>query len=219
MYNQFFSSNDDDLFGETAKQKDETRKPIGPHGFFGDDELEKLLAESNQDDSEYFSQVRVKSRIINSIMSSTGEFTNALDSGHRSVFDALNQITNGHFAKRIYADALEDAIIRRMVVLDFFNDINKVKDSEIFAFASKKFKLNVDSSFFTTYIGSVAEMLTFSIEYNISIYMSLCEELGRTPIASIVDREPQLADHAVINYNHYILKHFEAIRLELGLDS
>jgi hypothetical protein len=215
MYNQFHSSNDDDLFGETAKQKD--KKQIPNPGFFGDEEFEKLLAESQESPS--FSEIRVKSRIVNSITSSSAEFINSLESGHRSVFDALNQLTNGDFAKRIYADALEDAIVRRMVVLHFLNDLDELKENHLLMEASKKLNLNIDSHFFKIHISSLAEMISFSIEYNVSIYVTLCEQIGRTPIQSIVERSPQIADHAVMNYNHYILKHFEAIRLELGLDS
>lgn len=219
MYNSSISDNDDDLFAP----KQETSSTSSTTNFTPNvDSLTKELEDLfDKNKSSFSNQIIFKAKLFSFINQSSSSFLTSLDSGSRSLFNMLNEITAGTFGKRYYADVLEETISRTMLIHHFFHLIMTSTSDEhkkVFEFLSNKLNVQLDSHFFTTYVSSFMEVMDFKIEYNTSIYLSLCAQIERTPLDYIVNRTVSQIDSALINYDLYIEKYFLSIRSELGME-
>lgn len=212
MYNDFLSQNDDDLFSDSKSTEKQSSKPT-------DNllkEIEELLSKTS--DKEFFSQVEIRSKIVNSFNDSANRYIYSTDSYNRSLFDELNNITNGLFAYRVYADILEESLTRRLVIFDFLKLLASAKDERLMKFLTKNLNLTIDEHFVKTYIVSSQEMLDYIIRYNIDIYTNVCQKIQRTPQQAILDRNLDDIDLSLINSDEYINKYFSVLRVEMGFD-
>ena len=211
MYNEFMSSNDDDLFDSSSSPKQNSKSA---DDLFKD--IEKMLTEKSS--SDFFDEIETTSRVINSINDSSCRYIFSNDSYNRSLFDELNTLTNGSFSYRVYADILEESLIKRIVVLDFLKLLSSNKDERLMKFLAEKVKVNVNFHFMNTYVTSALEVLDFVIRYNIDIYSKVCQKIGRTPLQPIVDRDLDNVDLNILDSDQYINKYFSVIRNEMGFD-
>lgn len=212
MYNDFLSQNDDDLFSDSKSTEKQSSKPTD--NLFK--EIEELLSKTS--DKEFFSQVEIRSKIVNSFNDSANRYIYSTDSYNRSLFDELNNITNGMFAYRVYADILEESLTRRLVIFDFLKLLASAKDERLMKFLTKNLNLTIDEHFVKTYIVSSQEMLDYIIRYNIDIYTNVCQKIQRTPQQAILDRNLDDIDLSLINSDEYINKYFSVLRVEMGFD-
>jgi hypothetical protein len=218
MYNNFISSNDDDLFNKEEKPKDNS-STINSLS-----DLTKTLEDAFEKETSYFVAIKFKNKIFSSLISSADEYINNTGAHNRSIFDVLNKLTNGEFGRTLYADILEEQIVRKIVVHSFFSDIYSLKDKDLASEVSDSIKLSkfvniiCSDDFFQTYILSMTEMLDHSIAYNIDTYIRLCESINRTPIEDIVTRNILSSDNLspLTNFDTYLDKQFSAIRIQLG---
>jgi hypothetical protein len=214
MYNEFLSDNDDDLFEpkpQTApKQRSSTQPSVD--SIFKD--VEQLLSSEKESPNSFI----FRSKLANALYESCNNYINELNSLNRSIFDALNIVTQGSFQYQVYADALEEAISRRLVMREFIGSLNKAADTNILTYLSSKMKINIDTKFFNTYLVSMLEMMDHVIDYNISIYIKVCEKIGRTPLPAILNKDNSQTDMLVSQSGSYINKSFAYIRNELGMD-
>jgi hypothetical protein len=204
------SSNDDDLFSSESSSKE---SPKSSDEIFKD--IEKMLKDKP---SDFFNEVEITSRIVNSFNDSANRYIFATDSYNRSIFDELNSITSGKFSYRVYADILEESLARRFIVFDFLKILASAKDERLLKFFTQKMKLNIDSRFVNTYVTSLIEMLNFAIDYNIEIYIKVCQKIDRTPLQPIIDRDIDNVDLNLLDSDQYINKYFSVIRTEIGFD-
>lgn len=211
MYNDYLSSNDDDLFEKKSDPKPDSSNQ-NVNSFIK--EIEDLFKSDNKE--AFFSDINFKSKFFNSLTDSTNSYIYNIDSYQRSLFDSLNRMTNGLFAKQVYADILEESISRRLVVFEFVNLLASSQNDKIIQFLSEKMDINLDSRFYNIYLNSMLDIMNFVIDYSISIYTSLCPLIDRTPVQSIVNRSPNDIDSAIFSSDTYINKHLAVIRSEIG---
>lgn len=211
MYNEFLSGNDDDLF-----QKPSNPKPDSSSNF---DSLIKELEDSLKlDKDQFYTDVNFKSKLFNALVDSTNVYINNITSFDRTTFDTLNTLTNGLYSRQLYANVLEEAIARKLLIHDFLTVFVSNKNDKIIKFLSQKMNVNIDSRFYEIYVSSMLEMLDTIINYNISMYVSLCEKINKTPIQNILDRDINDIDFAIFSSDTYINTHFSVIRSEMGFE-
>ena len=210
MYNDFIASDDDDLFAEPAVSQSATANKT-TNDFTKD--LEDLLKETFT-----VSDISFKSKFVNAFNDSANSYTFNLGSLDRSIYDELNRITQGSFSYRYYADTLEEMISKRIVIHDFLSTLLNAKNEKVLSFLAEKMKVTLDTQFFSTYVSSMQDMLSFVINYNLNIYTYVCQKIDRMPLESLVNRNADDIDPVLFNSNHYFDKHFSAIRSEIGIE-
>lgn len=204
------SSNDDDLFSpsKSSSKKEHTNSLA--------DDVERILKETS--DGKIDSTL-VRARLAHALYDTASNFVFNVDSHQRTLFNALNTLTNNTYAYNFYADVLEESIAKRMVVYDFLGSVkSSASNTKILSFLANKMDINVDSFFFNTYVHSMYEMLDFIINYNISLYLKICEYLNRTPVHSIVNRDVDSLDPKIMNSDDYIINSFSSIRKSFGYE-
>jgi hypothetical protein len=214
MYSDFLSDNDDDLFEPKPQTANKPKSSAAPSvdSIFKD--VESLLSTEKQSYNSFI----FKSKLANTLYEACNDYINELNSYNRSIFDALNSITQGLFQYQFYADTLEESIARRLVMREFVGSLNKSADSNILGYLSDRMKITIDTQFFNTYVVSLLEMLEHAIDYNTSIYIKVCEKINRTPMPSILAKDTSQTDMLVSQSGSYINKKFAYIRQELGMD-
>lgn len=210
MYNEFISSNDDDLFAEPKDNQSASASKTS-NDFAKD--LEDLLK-----DTLAVSDISFKSKFVNAFNDSASAYIFNLSSLDRSIYDELNKLTQGAFSYRYYADTLEEGIAKRIIVHDFLSTLLNAKNEKVLKFLAEKMKVTLDTQFFTTYVISMQEIMSHVIDYSIQIYCFVCQKINRTPLEGLINRNADAIDPVLFNSNHYFDKHFSAIRSEMGLD-
>jgi len=212
-YNEFISQSDDDLFEDTSKQvRQESSAPT--------EELLKGIEELLSKDSQqtYASQLHLQSRLINSINDSANRYVHMNENAfQRSIFDQLNLLTNGVFAYRVYADVLEESIIKRVIVFDFLKIVASL-DEDFKNVLNDDLKNVFNEHMIKTYVVSMQEILDYAIRYQIDVYKVVCQKIERTPQKFVVDRDIESVDLNILSYENYVNKYFSILRLEMGFE-
>lgn len=222
MYNSNISDNDDDLFApkqsENTSTSSKTSSSFSPNIDSLTKELEDLFQEGK---SSFFNQLNVKSKFVAFLNHTSHTFLLNISSGQRTIFNALNHMTGGVFGKNYYADYLEEIIARSILIHNFLfviSSADKNEYSRVLDLLSKKMKIDFDADFIQMHIIPFVEILDYKIEYNISIYTTLCSQLDRTPLDCLVSRTISGIDSSLLDYDHYALKYFASIRSEIGME-
>lgn len=220
-----FYDNDDDLFEDTTSSP----PPSAFHNVFShssdntdnekDQEFDSLI-ESTKD---YYKSKQIgsdsfllRTGIITSFYEVSNRYVYETDSLGRSVFSKLNELTNGLYGKELYANVLEETIIKRLSILDFLNSILSSDNTKSFKLAAKHLKIEIDDSFLRIYFGSLSKVMAHAIDRNIDIYQKLCEQINRVPMKAVVDKDIDMIDIQMFSSNSYINRSFESIRDSLG---
>lgn len=209
MYSDI-SSNDDDLFSpsQSSSKKDQASSLVN--------DVEKILKETSEGKID---ATLVRAKLAHALYDTSNNFVFGIDSFQRTIFNVLNQLTNNAYAYNFYADVLEESIAKRIVIYDFLTSITKsASNDKILSFLADKMDVNIDSFFFNTYVYSMGEMLDFIINYNIEIYTKVCNQVGRSPIQSIVSRDVNALDPKLMNSDDFVISSFAAIRKSLGFE-
>ena len=209
MYSDI-SSNDDDLFSpsKSSSKKEQTSSLAN--------DVEKILKETSEGKID---ATLVRAKLAHALYDTSNHFVFSVDSYQRTVFNVLNHLTNNTYAYNFYADVLEESIAKRIVIFDFLSSITKSASNEkILSFLADKMDINIDSFFFNTYVNSMGQMLDFIINYNIDIYVKICQHVGRPPVESIVSRNVDALDPKLMNSDEFIIGSFAAIRKSLGFE-
>jgi hypothetical protein len=204
------SNNDDDLFAESTSSSTISNENISSSELNIDNLLSSLDVNLDNIDSMLF-----RARIVTTLIDTSNKFIYETNSYNRSIFNTLNSLTNGEFQYTLYAETLEESIFRRVLILEFLNSCTDQMDEKILSLLSKATNTTIDSKFINTYIVAMKNILVFSIDYNISVYHTLCEKINRQPI----DFDIELNSHIVesyINSSSYINSVFTNIRKSLG---
>ena len=214
MYSDFLSNNDDDLFDPKPQTTSKPTSSSGPSVDSVFKDVENLFSSEKQSSNS----LRFKSKLANTLYEACNDYINQLNSYNRSIFDALNILTEGQFQYQLYADTLEESIARRLVMREFVGSINQTAGTDILNYLSTKMKIAIDTQFFNTYVISLLEVLEHAIDYNIAIYIKVCERIDRTPMPAILSKDTSETDMLVSQSGSYINKKFAYIRQELGMD-
>jgi len=137
---------------------------------------------------------------------------------NRSIFNTLNQLTDGSFQYNLYADVLEESIIRRLIILDFvdgivFSDNDHERALEKIG---KVLNINIDERFIRTDFVSFHRLLTSSIDYNIEVYKSVCSHINREPSSFVIEKNISDASYMTLSSDSYINSIFSNMRRSFG---
>ena len=214
-----YSDNDDDLFQEPSPQSPSFHNVFSNSTFTKDEELGSLI-ESTKDyaknkgiGSNIF---MLRTGIITSFYEVTNRFVFETDSLSRSIFNALNTLSNGKYASDLYADVLEESIAKRFSIIEFLNTIIHADNTKSFELAAKHLNITLDDSFIRIYFGSMLKLMNHAIDRNIDIYQKLCEQINRVPMKAIIDKDHSSIDIRSFSSNAYINQSFQSIRESLG---
>lgn len=178
-----FSDNDDDLFEESTSSSTDSQSSSTTS-----EEIKSLLESIDISDIGQIDQMFKRSKIALALYNGSNTFTYTTESFNKTVFNTLNSLTNNVFQYHLFADILEETIIKRMILLTFSKDI--LEESSDMNLDKIKEALNVefDQRYVSTYFGSYSKITDFVINYNIYIYTKICQEIGREPLTDIIER-------------------------------
>lgn len=216
-----YSDNDDDLFQEPSSQAQSPsfHNVFSNTNFAKDEELESLI-ESTKDYAKNkgvgSSGFMLRTGVVTSFYEVTNRFIFETDSLSRSIFNALNTLSDGKYANDLYADTLEESIAKRFAIIEFLNAIITADNTKSFELAAKHLNITLDDSFIRIYFGSMHKLMTHAINRNIDIYQKLCEQINRVPMKAIIDKDYSSIDVRSFSSNAYINQSFQSIRESLG---
>lgn len=216
-----YSDNDDDLFQEPSSQPNTPsfHNVFSNSNFTKDEELESLI-ESTKDYAKNkgvgSNSFMLRTGVITSFYEVTNRFVFETDSLNRSIFNALNTLSDGKYASDLYADVLEESIAKRFSIIEFLNAMIHADNTKSFELAAKHLNINLDDSFVRIYFGSMHKLMTHTINRNIDVYQKLCEQINRVPMKAIIDKEYSGIDARAFSSNAYINQSFQSIRESLG---
>ena len=212
MYSNI-SSNDDDLFSN--KQEEKTNTSATSANTILDD-LEAYLSKKNPNGLD---SVIVRTKLAHTLYDTANNFIFSIDSYNRTIFNTLNLLTDNKFALNLYADVLEESLAKRLIVFDFLNSVTSSSANEkVISFLSKKLNINVDNFFFNTYVFSAMEMFQSIIDYNLDIYLKVCNLINRQPLNALLEKDSNLIDPLLLDTNAYIFNTFSSIRKSIGYE-
>lgn len=216
MYNNSFSDSDDDLFEESTQ--------VAPNPFINNtssnyssdskdnstsDKIKSLLDSMPEIDGDFKSLI-FRSKLAITFYNGASQFTSNKTSFDRTVFNTLNTLTNGQFQYQLYADQLEEVIVRRTVILDFVEAMIEEADNKALSKLSEMLKINIDSKFINTYFASLAVVMNFTINDQIELYNKVCSFINRTPL-DFTNRLDFIEVSDVTNAGKYISTSFISI--------
>jgi len=215
-----YSDNDDDLFQDI---------PPAPNSFFQEepqtassinDEAVNQLLDSTKDYINSrnlgIDSFKVRTGIPNSFLEACNQFIFRSDTFNRSVFDVLNQYTNGEFSKILYYNFLEESIIKRFSIRYFLHVLVNEPQERLLSSISENLHSTIDQTYLRIYFGSTLKVMDHAINRSIEIYQKLCTELGREPMQAIIDREYSSPSLRTISSSSYILNSFTSLNSSLG---
>jgi hypothetical protein len=212
MTNEFFD-NDDDLFSETSSQSSSI--PLAP-------DVDTFLEQTKDYiDSKGINSGRfaIRTGMITAFYEMSNRFIFDTDALSRSMAASLNRLTNNGFQKELYADVLEESILKRFAIKEFLEAMLSEDTAKNIKLASQKLKLDLDETYIRSYFGSMDKIMTHSIERNIKIYEALCPEINRVPMKSIIDRDYASVDISLFHTGNYIANSFNSIKESLGFNT
>jgi hypothetical protein len=137
----------------------------------------------------------------------------------RTLFSTINRITDNQFQFELYADVLEESILKRFSIKQFLESVLSEETISTIENNSSELKIEIDKLYMNNYFGSMLKIMNHSIERNIQIYEKLCLTINRTPIKQIVDRDYYFVDSFSFNVKDQINSSFSSIKQSLGFNT
>jgi hypothetical protein len=204
------NDNDDDLFN------DQPSKPSDSN--YSD--VQALINSIPEDESETIDAIVNRSRMSLALYHGAHSFIYNTSSYNRSIFNTLNQLTDGMFQYQLYADILEESITRRIIILDFVNTIanahSEEYDEKALKLIGKALKTNIDDRFIRTYFVSFHRLLVSAIDYNVEIYKAVCAHINREPSQFVLDKTTSDLSIMTLSSDSYINSIFANMRNSFG---
>jgi len=212
MYN--IDDNDDDLFDQSSTSSSETKALETDIDSFIDKTKENIDFKGDSVSNFVF-----RTGLSTTLYEACARFVFKSDSLSRTMFDFLNNQTNGRFAQELYANLLEDSLMKRFAIKSFLQEIIDEKNIENIQIVNEKLKVEISPEYFNIYFGSLIKIMNHAINRNIEIYEKLCKEIDRAPIQQIVDRDYTYYDPFIANSTFHISSAFDSIKNSLGFDT
>lgn len=207
------NDNDDDLFQDFSSSSENKTLPNDIDSFI-DQTKENLDAKGLGSKSFMF-----RAGLSTTLYEACARFVFQTDSLNRTVFDHLNTISNGAFAHELYANVLEESLMKRFAIKSFLQEILDETNAEQISIIANDLKINISPEFFNIYFGSLIKILNHAINRSIDIYEKLCVQINRTPIQQIIDRDYSYFDFSVISSSVYVAQAFDSIKKSLGFNT
>jgi len=211
MYN--VNDNDDDLFHDSSF--DTESKPA-------DVDIDSFIDRTKENsDSTYLSSKNFMFRasLSTTLYEACARFIFQTDSLNRTIFDYLNAQTNGTFARELYANVLEESLIKRFTIKSFLETILDETNSENIRVIANDLKVDINPQFINIYFGSLIKIMNHAINRSIDIYEKLCVQINRSPVQQIVDRDYSYFDYTALSSSMHIAQSFDSIKKSLGFNT
>jgi len=214
MINEFYD-NDDDLFAEPSSN---TTSSASTSNSDIDSFLEqtKDYIDSKGIDSTQFA---IRTGIVTTFYEVANRFIFNVETLNRSIITSFNRITNGQFEKELFADVLEESILKRFAIQQFIDSIISEDSIPTIVHNSSKFKFQIDEAYLKSYFGSMNRIMIHAINRNIDIYEKLCVQIDRVPMKTIIDRDYSSIDVSLFSANNYIVNSFNSVKESLGFNT
>jgi len=211
MYN--VNDNDDDLFHDSSF--DTESKPA-------DVDIDSFIDRTKENsDSTYLNSKNFMFRasLSTTLYEACARFIFQTDSLNRTIFDHLNAQTNGTFARELYANVLEESLIKRFTIKSFLETILDETNSENIRVIANDLKVDINPQFINIYFGSLIKIMNHAINRSIDIYEKLCVQINRSPVQQIVDRDYSYFDYTALSSSMHIAQSFDSIKKSLGFNT
>lgn len=207
-----FSDNDDDLFSEPNFSDTNSNLTNTPS-----DEIKSLLESIDSKDLEKIDSMFFRSKVALTLLDGANSYVyDTSNSYNRSIFNTLNFLTNNQFQYNLYADVLEESILRRLIIKDFLEACINNVDTSFLEKLSQLMNINIDDKFLATYFESFLDIMNFVVDDNIQLYVKVCQQANREPMTSIVEKKPDDHSSMIISSNTYMNNVFLNIKHSLG---
>jgi hypothetical protein len=104
----------------------------------------------------------------------------------RSTHHALDEITNGRYSKLYYLYDLEGKIIQRKIILQFLKMMSDTTHED-FEHVKKALNIDLDDLYMISFVGTFYNIVQYTIDSQVQIYLALAKDLGVTPSKDIQD--------------------------------
>lgn len=212
MINDFYD-NDDDLFEEPSPST--TSTPVN-------NDIDSFLEQTKDyidSKGKELNNFAIRTGMATTFYEVSNRFIFNVETLNRSIISSFNRLTNGAFEKELFADVLEESILKRFAVQSFLNSILSEEGMPNIVVNSSKIKLDIDESYLKSYFGSMNKIMIHAINRNIDIYEKLCVQIDRVPMKAIIDRDFNVADISMFTANNYVLNSFNSIKESLGFNT
>lgn len=217
MINDFYE-NDDDLFSEPSSNADTNTTSSSSVNNDIDSFLEQTKDYISSKGND-ITQFAIRTGMITTFYEVSNNFIFNVDTLNRSIISSFNRITNGQFEKELYADVLEESILKRFAIQQFLTSILSEEAIPNIVVNSSKFKIDIDESYLKSYFGSMNRIMLHAINRNIDIYEKLCVQIDRVPMKAIIDRDVDSIDISIFSPSNYITTSFNSIKESLGFNT
>lgn len=212
MINEFYD-NDDDLFADTPSTASSSVVNNDIDSFL---EQTKDYIDSKGIDSSHFV---IRTGIATTFYEVSNQFIFNVETLNRSLISSYNRITKGEFEKELFADVLEESILKRFAIHQFIDSILSQESIANVVHNSHKFNFEIDEAYLKSYFGSMNRMMIHAINRNIDIYEKLCVQINREPLQTIINRDYDSVDTSLFSASNYIVKSFNSIKESLGFNT
>jgi hypothetical protein len=204
-----FSDNDDDLFSDSpSSTKSYSSNPT--------DEIQSLIDSIDSKDIDHIDSMLFRSKVALTLLDGSNSFIFEINSYNRTIFNTLNSLTNNLFQYQVYAETLEESIVRRLIIRDFLLACVDETDDKFLQKLSEVVEVNIDKKFLVTYFESILDVMNFVIDDNIELYKKVCFEAKREPMLSVIEKDVNQVAENMISSSSYINNIFKNIKHSLG---
>jgi len=207
-----FSDNDDDLFDDNVSLSSSASTSSNTPS----DDFKTLIESIDKKEFDKIDRMFFRSKVALTLIDGANSYIFENNSYNRSIFNTLNYLTNNQFQYELFADVLEESILRRMIIRDFLLACVDNTSDDILKKLSKLVDFDIDYNFLNTYFYSFLEILNFAINDNIELYQKVCNQLNRQPLSNIIDGTFNENSPTLIGTNDYINNVFQNIKHSFG---
>ncbi len=212
MLNDFYD-NDDDLFQESSSTA--ASAPVNPDiDSFLEQTKDYIDSKGNE-----LNQFAIRAGMATTFYEVSNRFIFNVETLNRSIISSFNRLTKGAFEKDLFADVLEESILKRFAIQSFLDSILSEEGIPNIVVNSSRIKLDIDESYLKSYFGSMHKIMLHAINRNIDIYEKLCVQIDRVPMKAIVDRDFNVADMSLFTAHNYVVNSFNSIKESLGFNT
>lgn len=206
-----FSDNDDDLFNDAPPSSStnfSTRTP---------DDIQSLLESVDGKDLSSVSSMLFRSKVALTLFDSANSYVYDSNAYNRTIFNTLNYLTNNEFQYHLYADVLEETIVRRVIIRDFLSACVNQTSDDLLRKLAQIVNVDMDKKFIVTYFESSLGIMNFAIQQNIELYTKVCAHVNREPFSFVIDNNIDSEDvMTLVSPNSYINNVFSNIKNSFG---
>lgn len=208
-----FNDNDDDLFSESS-----TTASFSSNAAVNND-IDSFIEQTKEyidSKGANATQFVIRTGIITTFYELSNNFIFNVETLNRSIISYFNRITDNKFEKELFADVLEESIIKRFAVHQFIDSFISRESIDNILVNSSKLNFQINESYLKAYFGSMNRIMIHAIDRNIDIYQKLCVQIDRVPMQAIIEKDYSSIDSSLFSNKNYLVNSFNSLKESLG---